>query len=1126
MNYTLDETFELSGYTATITADEDLSRKINDNFLMIVRDILSNDQLTIRRGDLFAYGTTVTDGDPETWATQSCLKNDGIYINFNGNKLIYKQVLPCRNITTHKNIGYNSSEIKIFFDQDQEQDIDFHSKVLPFFQRSLPFKNPDNIIDEPILEDTSARPDYDFDYRHLSEESTLSGFSSNIKYNSVGDLYVNNKEGHIKKYEEGNLVSRTPNLTPEYCSDISAFYITTDQIGAIKPMDDDYGEISTIKSTIWNEITDEESKIPYERLVQSASTTLSFDNYETDVIYNVYRQFIKDDHFQNQYRKNVLKFGLEFENNGIELVEIQRLNIVVTKNGDKVHIKIENPNLTLPNGEDHPLKDSKIYFEFQYGYYTGSVITYETKTISATQVGNVVEFDYDVDIDCGYGIYVTAWLSDAVKGYNPQSVEQATKRIVGPYDVPGTTSKEPYKPITISLVGARKYVYTGQTTLTYEQALALYEDSVPAKDEFTNKLTLNNTIWDDHHQTNTIQKGIMKFKVENLNYGPEWNTNFHSIVDSYSRTGVQRPIIITEDLDNKIYWNSTEAYFYVYNIDCRIFTSENEYIIVDNLLDTSISTEGESPCIGAWGNTQSTSQTWILNETHQSHEQPPEPDPKDIFLYCCEEDNLTDPCYEYEGPWSWQAETTTRDHVLDVYYDSQGNIRTDVSQFGETRFVIKDPNTNESGEGYSWTPRSMSNQLRIQVYFNNQPVIDINDTLENLNNVGVPYDQGVVKVSPIYVNRNNMHNQSFNYVNDGVIGFSVYDITPGTVMVRVTMTYADERFGTRMAEDSIKWTMMKFIPDDWEFFLDYVLFTKSKLYLNGAYVGVKSVFCTAVKADNQAYIDSTVYIDGTGDWDGYYLDLNNVNNGGRFADVATDGIGNDAIIEGAPGTDIKYYDFVDGNNAARLYYNPKAHAKFVFTTEGKNRTKVTNNAYIGSNLPTVAAQSKDLPKLTVDYKGGDNVNIGNNQTLELNAHGGVADYGAFNSSNNATLILQPGEYHFTSFTTASPFTLIIPEFQNGEWVRICVRDRCDISNNFNLMNYNRDMMSFMLYTDYADNGSGPYAIDIAAQTSDYNYGVLVAPYGTVNLTSQITWNGAIWSKNLLMQNGAKFISQH
>ena len=108
MNYTINETFEMSGYRAVIEADQNLASLITDKFHMEVRDILTNQVEEITKEDLMKWGISVdTNLDPSLWEIQSCINNGGMYINFNGNTLTFKQIIPC--LSGDIPMGYNSS---------------------------------------------------------------------------------------------------------------------------------------------------------------------------------------------------------------------------------------------------------------------------------------------------------------------------------------------------------------------------------------------------------------------------------------------------------------------------------------------------------------------------------------------------------------------------------------------------------------------------------------------------------------------------------------------------------------------------------------------------------------------------------------------------------------------------------------------------------------------------------------------------------------------------------------------------------------------------------------------------------------------------------------------------------
>ena len=123
------------------------------------------------------------------------------------------------------------------------------------------------------------------------------------------------------------------------------------------------------------------------------------------------------------------------------------------------------------------------------------------------------------------------------------------------------------------------------------------------------------------------------------------------------------------------------------------------------------------------------------------------------------------------------------------------------------------------------------------------------------------------------------------------------------------------------------------------------------------------------------------------------------------------------------------------------------------------------------------------------------------------------------------MILGAGEYYFKTFTAGTNLQLVIQQLNAGEYVRICVEGKVEVSNGVNLQNNNGDYTTFMLYSDYKSLNDNDYAIKFASSHgSQQNYGVIVVPEGSVRFENGNKWTGAIWSKGLSMANGCELQS--
>lgn len=1069
MNYTINETFEMSGYTAVIEADQNLVSLITDDFNMEVRDILTNQVEEITKDDLMNWSTSVdTDLDPELWETQSCINNGGMYINFNGNTLTFKQIIPC--LSGDVPLGYNSSEVNVNFNDDDN--INFYSKTLPFFKRDLPKSNNYDI--EPILSAGSARPDYDFD--DFKNNILMSGCKSNFEYNTVGDLYVNNNKGHIKKYNNKSLTEYTSadNPTPKFYSDISAFYITTNQLGGITPYDfiDEY-KGTHWNSTIWNETTDEETDIPVSRLNSNPlSATIEFNGLTSDVVYNVYRQVIDDTNFEYEYRKNVLKFYIDFENHGIHVAtEPRPLNISIERQEgeNKIHVTIVNPNLL--DGEDpHPLKDAKICYS-----QTESYGIEEPENIN--QEANVLTFDIECDIECGYSFIQNAWLELAYPGYSSDYVKIKTYVSVGSNDQPDT-SKQGYEKNSVyaTVVGYKKY----NKDETPPTDIDSFNAATDAEDSTTQNLLLEED-----------ERGIICFEITNDNYNKEWiNTNLINVILNDENLQVS-PTIPFDISENK-------TYFFIYGITC----SE----LAETITNVEITFEitGTAECSGDWidqAKSSFSSKWYFYNETLQQ-----------IRCLTCEDTTDTNPCYEYTGDNTNPTigtSTESYDHILDVYTEQDGSIITEKTQYGIQRFKIINPNE-----------RDTTDTINITIYKD-----DASESFE------FDFDStDPVTLETLSLTVKDFESEYSNSDDYGILKFNVYGITPSKVKAHVEITTTDMPIASdfyKADSSTVTWSEKSFIPEEWEEFKNYVVFTKAKLHLDGASIGVRSLFCTAINIDNASTVNTSysddsdfppgIYVTCEDQWsDGSYIILNNAN----ITDQGLQGSVKYANLN--PAIDLK------DNGENQVWYNASCK-NIIYLTQDIDKTQyvtAVNNNYVGSKMEVKKMTVPDLPSFDITYDGTDNITMSDSQSITLNASGNIQSYNQFSAGNNCVLTLGAGEYYFKTFTAGTGLQIVIPQLNSGEYVRICVQGKVEVSNGVNLTNNNSDYTTFMLYSDYESTDvDSDYAITFASyHGTQNNYGVIVAPNGGVRFENGIKWTGAIWSKGLSMANGCSLQS--
>ena len=1137
MNYTIDEKFELSGYTAVIKTDQNLSGLLSDNFLITIRDTLTNVTTEIDRHNINQYGVSdTTSTNTDEWAPRSCIKNGGLYVNINGNTITYKQTIPCVRNSDSESIGLNTSEVKVYF-YDENSDIEFYSKTLPFFQRSMPEKVDDTA--DPILEPTSARPDYDFDYRHdenATELATMSKVSKNFNYNSVGSLYVNNESGIIKKYNKNIVADEIPFKTPQYKTCVSAFYSTTSQTGILEPNYD------SIESFIWNEKTDEKSDIPTYNYDPDSTATIEFFGCTANLIYASVEQWLNDSSFAKGYRENVVGLNLGFINNGIKEVIFQR--VIITSAIDEDDPTIVHFTITNPHDSEHPCYKKPMAFVAKFANKAVQEDSSELVAITPSnivdnsEVDGTITFDItDIDPTCPWTYVVDAWIDTSIENYNSTVVKNKTISREGPKQNPDAMNAG-FKQLTLTVDMKKQHNYLDPSqTWNFTDIVGIYQNSGDKLSEYI---------------LNEGEVGILKFKIHN----PNWNNskfkpedyritveipelggkiNVTEAVlktDENNPNGEFKPIPAYDSTDN-----DTQYVFYVYNIvlNHEVQTFNGSRIKVK----VSVKNKQSENFKCAWNFDGFEKDVDMLLRV---------PTVKiPVKIYTCGKGGTED-CKKYQGK-SPSTKETTITHELNEIYNANKELDTQESEYGWQDFKLVDSNSHDVRATADYT---------IFVEANNENVwrIDV---------IGFNCTASVIDPSSFVLTNLALDETT------GIITWQLNDIVPTTI----TVTCNAYSLTSEYDPVSVKWTSKKFIPDEWDFFKDFTVFTQSKLSLLGAYVGVKSLYCTALEATNNAFIDnswvnpengerSRIYVDGDSDdlFDGQYK-IKLITKTNRFPSNSFSEFMGDKYTNGG---DDKYKidsDYCTGQAGNIIYYSKNAHDSFAIASHNYTAqtfpydqrvvsTEATNIIFadvaansgeinIADAIPVIDKAPGNIPRLNYNYDNPTILpQITGNYTFDAN--GGTQVFDKLETSNGRTvgpndpnafiITFKPGEYVFDHINVANDvFIFIDCDGSKGEYVRLVVRNKASFGARLAIQNVNNDFMTFMIYSDYESNGDDDNAIFFEAGRNQYindkfNYGVLVAPRGKVHFANgENFWSGAIWAKSLSLSNGVAFIGR-
>lgn len=262
MNYTIKEVNELSAYAATLQFDQNISDYLNtDDFAIYVRDMYTNDVITIDKNNINNYGINDTDPVLEN-RLENSLCNNGMVIYLPDSKSLYvKQLIKCTT-SANKAIGYDSSEFDIWLTNTDTFTI--YSNLFPKLQRDPSACQVDSGAEDPVLPSADMRNGFNYDESITPGIKYLNSITADYEAGNTSAIYVN-----------------TDISVPCYYSTVSAF-MNTDMS-------------ATVSSYLYDNDAQTFIDIPYE---ESGPTQVDLDlphSLSATVNCYEYKQFIKSD---------------------------------------------------------------------------------------------------------------------------------------------------------------------------------------------------------------------------------------------------------------------------------------------------------------------------------------------------------------------------------------------------------------------------------------------------------------------------------------------------------------------------------------------------------------------------------------------------------------------------------------------------------------------------------------------------------------------------------------------------------------------------------------------------------------------------------------------------------------
>lgn len=380
------------------------------------------------------------------------------------------------------------------------------------------------------------------------------------------------------------------------------------------------------------------------------------------------------------------------------------------------------------------------------------------------------------------------------------------------------------------------------------------------------------------------------------------------------------------------------------------------------------------------------------------------------------------------------------------------------------------------------------------------------------------YEWAGFQITSLYLELNNLDNERKQQIKDD---YNI-DISLG----ELGWNYISD------LPDITKWTRNynSFIPDIWEPFEKYVIFTQSQINLNGAYIGVKSITAPCVNVQNNSIVESELFVTGEYPLEGTDDVVVRFQSGTNTSKILADGRQINYTTAPNEGSTDKYsrnqgdalYTGVEGLTDKKVHITSDPTRPHRFLNE--NISYIGNSKDADGYLVDLYTDIEDPPELQqmqgIEFTGTESITLPDGGTYNFDAE--VKDqFNRFTAGNNVTVTFKKGTYYFDTFTMDTHATIIIdPNLADNEYVRICVRGNFTISNMLDIINENTNLRSFMIYSHEGN-------ITMAATTSNtYNYGILVAAGqlpngGTVRFENTIIWTGAIWARNIILVNGSE-----
>ena len=334
---------------------------------------------------------------------------------------------------------------------------------------------------------------------------------------------------------------------------------------------------------------------------------------------------------------------------------------------------------------------------------------------------------------------------------------------------------------------------------------------------------------------------------------------------------------------------------------------------------------------------------------------------------------------------------------------------------------------------------------------------------------------------------------------------------------------------------TLNWTRRytePFIPDPWNEFDKYVIFTQSELDIDNSYIGVKSITAPCVKVNNGGIVESELFITGKKkipDTTSACLNFINANTTKTLADGRV--IDYTSATEAVETT--KYGGQLRGSVNALSDYKVHIAAdadypEFINTNPSYIGNIVDNDGYLEDLIMPIEEPPELVQLDNVEFIGEESIIRDTDATINLDASVNN-HYNELRCGDRGIINLKKGTYYFNSVTLGVGTQINIENnLGDDEFVRIFVKGDFNAANTIDINNPNVNLKSFMIYSHEGN-------IDFAAKTSNnFNYGIAVAPgkpdpntgkpmagTGEIRFHNSVIWTGALWAQKVDLQGNCE-----